>query len=219
MIRCKQWGGQPLEGAWLVTRKLDGVRALRRLPGDRPLSRKGKALQNIAHLRFRDAEVFLGSFRRTIVAVRTFIREVERVRQEHVFELDPPDRRLVVGRISDPTAEDVRRLCRQEVARGNEGVVLRQGDRWVKVVMRPTVDVRVTGVFEGKGKFAGMLGGFETAKGNVGTGKGLTTALRKAMWRWPRKMLVGRIIEVSIKGWTDDGKMRQASFVRLREDK
>lgn len=217
MIRCKPWNGKALAGQWWVTRKVDGVRALRRMKQDHPLSRRGKKLYNISHLQFYDAEIYLGGFKRTIQAVRTQ-HEVERVKQEHVFHLEPCDKRLLAGRIYDPTPDDIRRLLAQEVKRGFEGIVLRQDDCWIKVVPRPTHDVRITGTFEGEGKFKGMLGGFITAKGKVGTGKGLTTKMRQDLWRI-RKKLPGRIIEVTVKRWSDDGMMIQASFTRLREDK
>lgn len=88
------------------------------------------------------------------------------------------------------------------------------------------VDVEVLDVFEGKGKFAGMLGGFVIRyKGAVqkcGGGK-LTDVHRKALWDVWRtagfRALPSRIIQVHGLSESEDGLLREPRFIRWREDK
>lgn len=83
------------------------------------------------------------------------------------------------------------------------------------------VDLKVDSIFEGKGKFAGMLGGFNcTYKGKkqkVGGGT-LTDKERKFYWDFPNR-IVGGIIEVHGLSESEGGLLREPRFHRLREDK
>lgn len=215
MITCKAWNGQDLEGEWQVLRKLDGVRALRR--GSKFVSRRGKRLYNLGMKHHRmdltDCEVWLGSFKATIQAVRTSTATVY-IPSSACYQLDPPDRRLALGTVQNPTAAHIRQLLRQHKRPGEDGLVLRQGDRWLKVKHEATYDVRVTGVQAGRGKHAGRMGALLTAKGKVGTG--FSDALRRRFWH---ERVVGKTIEVACAALTAGGKFRHARFVRVREDK
>lgn len=88
----------------------------------------------------------------------------------------------------------------------------------VKFKPRPTYDLRVVGVEEGKGRLAGKLGAVivETRPGvtcKVGTGfDDATRSLSMQSW-------VGKIIEVSTLGVTKDGKLREPAFICVRNDK
>lgn len=88
----------------------------------------------------------------------------------------------------------------------------------VKFKPRPTYDLRVVGVEEGKGRLTGKLGAVivETRPGvtcKVGTGfDDATRSLSMQSW-------VGKIIEVSTLGVTKDGKLREPAFIRVRNDK
>lgn len=216
MIRAKAWNSKALKGAWLVTYKIDGVRA--RFNGKTVLSRRNKQLYNLDHLRKEignDAEIFLGDFKRTIQAVRTQ-HEVEPVTKKHVYRLDPVDTRLLAGTLIDPLPCEIQRYLNDAVKAGYEGIVLRSIDKWVKVVARPTLDLRILGFFEGDGKYKGMLGGFITKRGKVGSG--FIDSQRKGFWK-ERFKLKNRVIECSYKELTVDGMLRQGVFKRLREDK
>lgn len=83
------------------------------------------------------------------------------------------------------------------------------------------VDLKVDSIFEGKGKFAGMLGGFNcTYKGKkqkVGGGT-LTDKERKFYWDFPNR-IVGSIIEVHGLSESEGRLLREPRFHRLREDK
>lgn len=88
----------------------------------------------------------------------------------------------------------------------------------VKFKPRPTYDLRVVGVEEGKGRLIGKLGALvvETRPGvTCKVGTGFDDAARSLnMQSW-----VGKIIEVSTLGVTKDGKLREPAFIRVRNDK
>ena len=97
-------------------------------------------------------------------------------------------------------------------------MVLRQGDRWIKVKPEETHDVTITGFGEGTGKHLGRLGYVTTAKGAVGTG--FTDTEREFLWAESKaQRLVGQVIEVSCMQFTPDGQFRHPFFVRMRPDK
>lgn len=87
-----------------------------------------------------------------------------------------------------------------------------------------TVDLKVEGLIEGKGKFAGMLGAYEcTYKGKpqlVGGGK-LTDKQRKAIWNNHHIADggIGSIIEVHALGESTNGLLREPRYARTRFDK
>lgn len=207
LIKPKLYQGQKLEGLWVVTRKLDGVRALRTENGY--VSRNGKPLYNLDKIEGDDIEVFLGSWEKTVSAVRT--KSFVDVKQEECYSLYPCDPRLVLGGLRDPSQGIIKVLLQQALDRGDEGLVLRQGGKWYKVKPFETYDVPVTGVIAGKGKHEGKLGAFVTPMGNVGTG--LTDVQREEL-----KDYRGTI-EVSCMALTPQGKFRHPRFVRIREDK
>lgn len=83
------------------------------------------------------------------------------------------------------------------------------------------VDLKVDSIFEGKGKFTGMLGGFSCTyngkKQKVGGGT-LTDEQRKFYWDFPNH-IVGGIIEVHGLSESEGGLLREPRFHRLRADK
>ena len=210
MIKPKAWNGKDLFGEWVVTRKLDGVRALMDEDGS-VVSRAGKPLYNLSHLKFRDAEIFLGSWEKTVSAVRTLQRD--NIPEECVYSLSPLDDRLYLETTTDPTKEYIELLLSERLSLGEEGLVLRKGDTWVKVKGIETFDVEILHVIPGKGKHEGRMGALLTEKGKVGTG--FTDEDRKKFSRGCE----GTIIEVECMGLTPQGKFRHPRFVRERFDK
>lgn len=95
------------------------------------------------------------------------------------------------------------------------------GGEVVKDKDHVSVDVKVVGIFEGKGKFAGMLGGltivYKGQEQNCGGGK-LTDKERKALWADPWK-IVGKIVEVHGLSESEGGLLREPRYIRMREDK
>lgn len=226
MIKAKSWNGSDLRGTWKATVKLDGVRAL--WDGEKWVSRAGKPLYNIPPWyegMAKDIEVYVGSFKDTITAVRTKnpTKDTPKVKRSHMFELDPMESGIFVWERENPTAHEIVATMEDLVSMGFEGIVLRQGDRWLKVKPEETYDVPVTGVVEGTGKNAGRLGALVTPMGEVGTG--FTDEERTMAWDWhlgrlgEEWPLIGSIVEVSCMHLTREGKFRHPRFVRFRLDK
>jgi len=211
MIKVRQWDGFDLRGTWQFTRKIDGVRAFLGPTGAR--SRANKPLYNLGtflpYEGLLDVEVYLGSFVKTITAVRS--QSHQDIRKSALYSLDPIDERLVIKNKNDPEAAYIQYHMMQAIADGFEGLVLRQENTWLKVKPVETYDVPVLAVIPGKGKYAGKMGALLTPLGKVGTGF--------ANYERETKIKLGTIIEVSCMQLTPDGLFRHPRFVRWRPDK
>lgn len=118
-------------------------------------------------------------------------------------------------------------LCRN---RGFEGSVVKplnysyRGTRsydWMKLKPRDSADLQVVGVYEGNGKYTGMLGGVYVVFNNNAdnkVGSGFSDAERKRFWERP-DLIMNKIIEVDYMEETDDGNLRHASYKGIRHDK
>lgn len=118
-------------------------------------------------------------------------------------------------------------LC---LSKGFEGCVVKplnykyKGTRsydWMKMKPRDNLDLEVVSVYEGKGKYEGMLGGVRVrynGNDNNGVGSGFSDRERKDFWDNP-DLIIGKIIEVAYMEETDDGELRHASFKGIRHDK
>lgn len=98
---------------------------------------------------------------------------------------------------------------------GYEGLVLRQGDVWLKVKPEETHDVPIIGFIESK-KRPGHIGAVMTPNGKVGVG--FTIDERRILWT-EQDVYKNVIMEVSCMQLTADGKFRHGRFVRFRWDK
>ena len=210
MLKPTNWKGSALKGVWEVTYKIDGVRAL--ITDGVALSRNGKPLYNLQDIPDGDYEVYLGSWEASVSAVRTQ-HGAPPVKYSSVYDLKLAEK-LHCCMVEDPTAEKINELMEAACESGKEGLVLRQGDIWIKVKPIENYDIRIDGLREGKGRNAGRLGAFITARGNVGSG--LTDRLRDLYWD---ESLVGATIEVECWELTPAGKFRHPRFKRLRFDK
>lgn len=237
MIQPKLWNGNDLTGAWHVTIKIDGVRAL--WVDGAWQSRAGKPLLNIPHPVFAtktemwwpgdDCELYLGSLADSVRACRTkhLKPDTPRITHEHLYSLDPIDKRLDLGLVKDPPAEWILSKLRTVNAQGFEGLVLRSGDTWLKVKPSDNFDVLVLDMEEGEGKHKGRMGKLITHMGAVGTG--FTDEERQHWWNRRIQYRDGKpphlppglkfTIEVECMHLTPDGKFRHARFIRERFDK
>jgi ATP-dependent DNA ligase len=112
---------------------------------------------------------------------------------------------------SNPSPADILAQLQRANDHGYEGLVLRQGDCWIKVKPEETHDVLITGFVEGRGKHLGRLGYVTTAKGAVGTG--FTDTEREFLWAEAQAgTLIGQVIEVSCVELTADAKFRHPFF-------
>lgn len=211
-MKIKPWNGSDLEGTWTFSIKLDGVRAL--VKEGRVLSRKNKPLYNLDFIldKFTDVEVFCNSWEETASKVRT--KSAMCISISSVYSLEPLDQRLYLGIFNNPDASLIKVYLAQVCEAGYEGLVLRQEDTWLKVKPFDTVDTKVTGYIEGKGKHKGRLGALCTHLGNVGTG--FSNELREKLFN---KDIIGQTIEVECARFTTEGKFWHPRFKRLRFDK
>ncbi len=90
---------------------------------------------------------------------------------------------------------------------------------WMKIKDQLSVDVVVTGVKEGTGKYEGTLGALVCKHKKVKIQvSGMTDEQRHEFWK-DRKGIIGRMIEVEYQEETVHGALRHPRFVRMRPDK
>lgn len=104
-----------------------------------------------------------------------------------------------------------------------EGYVLKYANQlqWAKLKPRPTLDLIITDIQPGEGKYAGLIGSLtvSTAEGfEVAHVSGMTDELRVALSN-NVEALRGQVIEVAYQEIGTQGRLRHPSFVRFREDK
>lgn len=220
-IKAKPWKGEDLKGTWEITLKIDGARMLRDSNGN-PVSRAGKPLYNLDLIdkSITDAEIYKQNWETSMSMVRTK-NNGSPVDPSCVYSLDPLDPRLFCGALTNPNSAFLLSLMESKVKEGYEGLILRQGDKWLKVKPKDTADVLITGFQQGTGKHTGAMGALLTTKGKVGTG---FSDKDRAWWQmmydlhglqWLTKVL----IEVEYMELTPAGKFRHPRFIRIRDDK
>lgn len=225
-LKMKSYKGGVLKGNWLFTTKLDGVCVILDCPKGTAMSKHGKPLYNfdgifIHHPNMEGVfEVYRNNWETSVSLVRTQ-EGINKVRFIDLFPLNRVNEGMWLGQYENPTEELIMSHLKSQVFLGNEGLVLVpivdgvinwEGKR-VKVKPEITIDIRVTSIKAGTGKYAGMMGALETKYGKVGTG--FTDADRVLLLDLP----IGTIIEVGFMEWTKDNKMRHPRFKRVRFDK
>lgn len=93
-----------------------------------------------------------------------------------------------------------------------------KGGEKIKVKDHVSVDLRVSRLIEGEGKFAGTLGALELEDGTVTSAGTMTNAERELYWKSPA-LLLWKYVEVHALGYTTAGKLREPRFHRTRFDK
>jgi len=210
-----------LKGSWHITLKIDGARMLRRSDGT-PVSRADKPLYNLDHIskEITDAEVYDTDWATSMSLVRSSVNGSP-VPVEKVYSLDPLDPRLDLGHVDNPSHEYLQALMEEKVALGYEGLIVRQGEKWLKYKPSDSADVYVTGFQEGTGKHLGKMGALLTKYGKVGTG---FDDVAREWWQTMYelhgiKWLTSQLIQVSFMEWTPAGKFRHPAFECIRDDK
>lgn len=220
-IKAKPWNGSNLKGTWEITLKIDGARMLRDTSGN-PVSRAGKPLYNLEGVSndITDAEIYYIDWEHSMSLVRSSVNGSP-IDLDCVYSLDPLDKRLHKGYTDNPTAAYLLKEMEHYVSMGYEGLILRQGDRWLKVKPKDNADVYVVGYQPGTKRLKGMMGALLTNYGKVGTG--FTDEQRK-WWQMMYDLhgdewLHTVLIEAEFMEWTKNGIMRHPRFKRIRDDK
>lgn len=218
-----------IKGKCYLYIKVDGIRAIKNKDGS-AWSRNSKPLPHLYHLDFKDAEIFRGSWNETSSILGSNDAPTIPLTQENVYELSDGnvDKRLYIGWCENPSNENLHKLMLKQLELGHEGVIVRQGKKWWKIVPYKYADVRITGMKEGTGALKGMCGSIQTAYGSAGSmvkdclaDVGVpesNIAIRQWLWA-NRHRLNGSIIQVRYREKTEAGKLRFPSLVRLRTDK
>lgn len=127
------------------------------------------------------------------------------------------------------TMADISAKYAEYLAEGYEGAIVKQESGmyqdsrtwdWMKLKNTETADCRVTDIFEGEGKYVGMVGGLVVDFGGVAVrvGSGLSDKQRMYWWNDPEE-IIGRVVEVAYQEKTPDSSMRHPRFKTLRGDK
>jgi DNA ligase-1 len=231
--KARDWNKQDLTGEWEVTVKIDGVRAF--LVDGQWISRNGKPLYNLPQQAGNGPtegyEVYHAlpgrsskdNFWATNGTLKAKNMPERLLSTQDLYSLNPIDPRLLRPSIENPSVAMISELLEATLAAGYEGLILRQGDKWIKVKPVNTYDVTVLDCVEGIGKHKGRLGAVVTSRGNVGTG--FSDEERQEWWTdfcrhtEDPQNCIGRIIEVSCMGLSAKGQFRHARFERIRTDK
>jgi len=128
--------------------------------------------------------------------------------------------------------EEFATLHKRNLAEGCDGTVLKRIDSlyefkrtktWLKVKPCLDVDGVVIDMEEGKGKYKGMLGALvvrqDSDKGcDLVTKVSGMTDMERELWWNNRGLLIGKTIEVKIRGYHPSGSWIEPRFHRIRED-
>ncbi len=97
--------------------------------------------------------------------------------------------------------------------------VRKRSDYWLKLKPVSDAEFKILDVFEGEGKYAGMLGGIVIQLGRI-TGKvggGFSDYQRESWWRWPKK-IIGKMATIKYMEKTKTGRLRHPEFKSIRWD-
>ena len=95
----------------------------------------------------------------------------------------------------------------------------RRSKAWIKLKPEETIDYPIIGLFEGKGRLTGTLGGLTLRKQNgdaLGVGSGFTDAVRAELWERGNE-LIGKMCEVKFQPGRE-GAAEFAVFSKIRDD-
>lgn len=218
--------GGDLKGVWLATYKIDGLRLIRG-KNNKVYSRDSKeAIHDLSKFNFNDAEFFYKDWNTSVSILHTQ-EETYPITQDMFYELTEgnEDPRIVIGRLVDPTEETINSLLKQALLLKHEGIVLRflgSKPKWLKVVPVRYADIRITGINEGKGKYAGVAGSLTTNWGNVGSFElqpNMTDIEFRRELFVNQDKYIGKIAQVAYREVTKDKKLKFPRLSRIRDDK
>jgi len=124
-------------------------------------------------------------------------------------------------------------FAKQAFNDGFEGAILKECDApyilkrttaWQKAIFKQRGDYKIVGIKEGIKKQQGSCGAIQVEVNDInsgvicGVGTGLNDEKRKYFWD-NKEEVIGTVIEVEFREYTDDGSLRFPVFIRLRPDK
>ena len=121
-------------------------------------------------------------------------------------------------------------LYRAIVERDGEGIIAKKADApyapnkrdftLMKIKRDLTLDVKVVGMVEGKGKYAGTLGALvvEEKSGQRHEVSGMSDEARHLWWN-NRNLILGTIVEIEAMMRLPNGSLREGRFKAIRHDK
>ena len=178
-IKATYWKGEDLEGIWLATYKIDGIRCIRG-KDNKIYSRDSKEmLHHLEKFNFNDAEFFFKNWN-TSLSILSTEEETIPITQDMFYHLDNmhPDPRITIGKLVNPTKSTIKALLKKALELGHEGIVLRSINQlkptWIKVVPVRYADVRIITIKEGTGKYKGMAGSIDTLTQSLDNSYGIT---------------------------------------------
>jgi len=131
--------------------------------------------------------------------------------------------------------EELLKYYEKMLAQGHEGLIVKNMNstyefkcsyNWMKLKPMETIDLKIVGVKEGKGKLKGTLGSVVVRNGKTKVdcpmGKGITHTIAKEMWEAYKKdktSIIGHIGEVQYQNETADGSLFLPKFLCIRDDK
>ncbi len=219
-IKATYWDDNDLKGEWLITYKIDGVRCIRNKNGD-VCTRDTKPVTKLNHLDVTDSEFYYKDWSTSIGILHRREHPIIPT-QEMLYSLDPIDPRLIVGTVKNPNSAYIRYQLEVALSKGYEGLVLRQGNKWIKVVPEKFADVFILDIKKGNGKYSEVASTIVTSRGKVASFElqGLLSDIefRKELLI-NRESYIGKIAQIGYRELTKNGKFRFPRLVRLRLDK
>lgn len=169
------------------------------------------------------------------IAQKTKLDYTDRLRLLRTIVNTVADRKKVIdvpGSLAEDSSEVVD-LYKKYLKHGYEGCMLKAPDgkyQWKRVTLKSgemiklkpfkSEDLKVTGIYDGEGKFEGKAGGIIVDyNGNaVRCGSGFDDALRDDLSKNPNSY-IGKTAEIKFFEETEDGSLRFPIFERWRDDK
>lgn len=221
-IKAEYYNNTDLEGEWIVSYKIDGVRCIKGADG-KIYTRNNKNINLPKKLHLKDCEFFYKDWETSMKIIH---RETDiEPTQDMIYELDKLDNRLYIGTFFDLTKDEIDTMLTLALMRGYEGIVLRNNDNWIKVVPNKYADVKILDIKEGKGIYQNMAGLIVTTRGNVSNFESLETLGNLTDTEFRKDLLkrkndfIGQIIQVGYREILNNGKLKFARLVRFRTDK
>jgi len=224
-MKLKTWhSGLTLDGAWVMSYKIDGVNV--RIEGSSAFSKNEKALDNLVDCagKLHDGlyEFYRNDWSETVSLLKNRARKEEITLDDFYRLHDPVDHRLFPTTMINVSATTVQDELINALNKGYEGLVFTNIDRSIGYKVKPTItyDLRVMSIIEGEGRTNKNMLGVAVVKYKdklARVSSGFTKQQRVDYWK--DSTFIDSIIEVAATNITPGGVLRHPRFIRRRYDK